>query len=142
MAEVKELPIRSSVPIGDTWDLSPLFASTADWEAAFAAWSAKIDGYKAFEGTLSHGPEPIAGLMKFDVALDRESEPIGTFAFLKATEDTGDGAAQTLKAKFLAASSRVGQAASFIHPEIMAIPDADMRRFLADPLLADYRLIL
>ena len=38
----KKLPTRRDVPVGDTWDLSSLFSSDKEWEAARAAWGRAI----------------------------------------------------------------------------------------------------
>ena len=40
------------------------------------------------------------------------------------------------------AASRAGQAASYIRPEILAIPAAKMDEFLQSPALAPYKLLL
>jgi oligoendopeptidase F len=44
--------------------------------------------------------------------------------------------------RYLNAASRAAQAASYIRPEILAIPSARIKQFLADPQLAPYRLLL
>ena len=51
------LPTRSEVPEADTWDLSRLFPSDAEWEKTFAEWDGKIAGYARFRGRLAAGPE-------------------------------------------------------------------------------------
>ena len=42
---VQSLPARSDVLIADTWDLSSLFPTDIQWEAALAHWEQRIPGY-------------------------------------------------------------------------------------------------
>ena len=57
-------------------------------------------------------------------------------------EDTGDSTYQRMLGRFQHASSEAGQVASYIRPEILAIPAAKMKKFLAAPELAPHRLTL
>ena len=142
MPTVTTLPPRSEVPTADRWDLSSLYATDADWEAAFAAWEATFPGYAQFRGTLAQGPGRIAELMRFDAACDRAGEALGTYAFLRTAEDQGDSGFQRMKGRYEAAATKAGEAASFVRPELMAVPPADMDRHLQSPELADWRLAL
>ncbi len=67
---------------------------------------------------------------------------MGTYAFLKTAEDTTNGKYQRMQGRYVNAASRAAQAASYLRPEILAIPSAQMKQFLADEPLAPYRLLL
>ncbi len=136
------LPLRSEVPPEHTWDLSSLFASDADWEAAFAAWEATIDGYARFRGKLGDGPAVVAECLRFDTAFDRAGDRVGTFAFLKETEDVANASYQGMKARYLGAAARAMEAASYLRPELLALPDATLNAYLDALELSDYRLSL
>jgi oligoendopeptidase F len=142
MKNVKRLLPRSRVEPGDTWDLSGLFASDAAWERAFSKWEKRIARYEGFRGRLAEGAAALAACLKFDLDFDRAAERLQNYAYLKAAEDTAEGKYQRMEGRFLAAASRGGQAASFIRPEILAIPAARMRTFLRAAVLAPYRLLL
>lgn len=141
-AAVKSLPVRSKVKTADTWDLTGLFKDDAAWEKAFRDWEAMVPRFAAFAGTLGKSAKNLAEALKFDTQVDRAGEKIGAYAFLKVTEDAGSSEAQGRKARYFGVASRAAQAASFIRPEILAIPNATMKKFLADPALADYRWTL
>ena len=66
----KKLPARRDVPVGDTWDLSSLFSSDAEWEAALAEWEKMIPGFEAFTGTLAKSPERLAACLSDCLAGD------------------------------------------------------------------------
>jgi oligoendopeptidase F len=128
--------------VADTWDLSRLFATDADWERAYAEWDGRIGGFERYRGRLGDSPESLAECLDFDDEFSRLGDRIQTYAFLKESEDTANGAYQSLKGRVLAAASRAAQAASYIRPEILATPDDRMTAFLASPVLAEHRLAL
>jgi len=139
---VKTLPARATVAPGDTWDLASLFASDADWEQALAAWEARIPEFTAFAGTLGTAPERLAACLAFDLDYDRAGDRIGTYAFLRASEDQAAAEAQRMVGRFQHVSTRAGEAASFVRPEIMAIEPATLAAWMDLPVLAPYRLLL
>jgi oligoendopeptidase F len=141
-ATVKKLPARKDVAAGDTWDLASLFSSDKEWEQALAAWEKRIPEFAAFAGTLGSSAERLAECLAFDLAYDREGDRIGTYAFLRASEDQAAPEAQRMTGRFQHVSTRAGEAASFIRPEIMAIPEATLTAWMAGPVLAAYRLLL
>lgn len=136
------VPLRSEVPVEHTWDLSSLYKSDSEWEAAFRAWEATTAQYDEFRGTLGNSPDALLRCLRFDSAFDREGERIGTYAFLKETEDVANSTYQGMKTRYLGVAARAGEAASYLYPEILAIPEDTIRTFLDSPILAEYRLKL
>ncbi|MHC4403724.1 MAG: oligoendopeptidase F [Planctomycetota bacterium] len=142
MKTAKKLPSRSQVKPADCWDLSSLFPSDEAWEKAFARWEKQIAGYEQFQGKLGQGAAALAACLKFDVDFDRLAERLGTYAFLKTSEDTADSRCQAMYGRFISAASRASQAASYIRPEILAVPAGKLRKVIADKRLGAYRLML
>jgi len=138
----KKLPARRDVPVGDTWDLSSLFSSDAEWEAALAEWEQMIPGFEAFAGTLAQSPERLAACLAHDLAVDRAGDRLGTYAHLRASEDQAAAESQRMVGRFQHVATRAGEKASFIRPEILAITPATLAAWLELPVLADYRLTL
>jgi oligoendopeptidase F len=130
------------VAVGDTWDLHSLFASDAEWEAALAEWEQRIPGFAAFAGTLGSSPERLAECLAYDLAVDREGDRLGTYAHLRASEDQGAADPQRMTGRFQHVATLAGEKASFIRPEIMAIPPDTLAAWMQSPSLAPYRLLL
>jgi oligoendopeptidase F len=80
--------------------------------------------------------------LKFDSGFDREAERLGTYAFLKTSEDTANSTYQRMQGRYQHAASEAAQAASFIRPEILAISAAKLKTYLAAKPLKPYRLQL
>lgn len=142
MSKTKRLPTRKQVRKQDTWDLATLYADDAAWDKEFRKWEKRIPKFEKFRGTLGKSAKQLAECLKFDTQFDRVADRLGTYAFLRTAEDTADGDAQSMLARFSNAGSRAQQAASFIQPEIMAIADTKMKRFQKSKELADYSLLL
>jgi oligoendopeptidase F len=135
-------PKRSEVAKSDTWDLTSLFPNDEAWQSALPEFEVCIESFTKFSGTLGQSPEQLAACLDHDVKTDRIAERIGTYAFLKTAEDQGNSTYQGFAARYQNLASRAGQAASFIRPEILAIPDETMSKWLEHAALAPYRLVI
>ncbi|RLS34459.1 MAG: oligoendopeptidase F [Planctomycetota bacterium] len=134
------LPPRSDVPAADTWDLSSLFPSDAEWEAALAVWEAGISGFARFVGTLGASPEALAACLDHDLEFDRSGDRLGTYAHLRASEDQGAPQPQRMVGRFQHVATRAAETSSFMLPEIMAIPPESLDAWLCLPVLAPHRI--
>jgi oligoendopeptidase F len=140
--KAKTLPPRSKVKTEDQWNLASLFPSDAEWEAAYARWKKQIPKYAKFRGTLGESAKQLAACLKFDDELDRLSERVATYAYLKAAEDQANSGYQRMRGLVQNAGSEAAQAASYIRPEILAIPAKTLAEFMASKELAHFRLML
>ena len=135
------LPLRESVAEADTWDLTYLFPSDADWEKEFAAWEKRVSEYESFRGKLSQ-PEMLLAYVNFDLSFSRQGDKIGSYAMLKSSQDVADGKYQTLVARVQNIAVKASQASSFMRPEVLAMDEADWEKLIDAPEFAPYRLLL
>jgi oligoendopeptidase F len=142
MSKPLTLPPRSKVKVADTWDLSSLFASDDAWEKAFTAWEKKIAGFAKFKGKLYTSARVIAQLLAFDRDIDLAADNLGTYAFLKASEDQASSTYQRMKGRFSHAATQASEAGAFIRPELLSIPAKKMDGFLKSKDLAEWKLAL
>lgn len=142
MATTKRVPLRSEVKAEDTWDLTPLFSNDAAWQAAFKRLEKMISGYGRFKGKLGQSAKVLRECYQFDTQFEKLSERIGSYAHLKAAEDVGNSTYQGMMAQYVWVATRASEAASYIAPEIQAIPEKKIKQYLNDPVLKDYRFSL
>jgi oligoendopeptidase F len=142
MATVKSLPNRNQVKESDCWNLASLFKTDKEWEAAFDKWEKKIPGYARFQGKLAESAKALADCLRFDNDFEREGERLGTYAFLRTSEDQGNSDYQRMKGRYQHVATKAAEAASWIRPAIMAIPKSRMDTFLKDKVLAQWKLLL
>lgn len=136
--QVQRLPKRSEVPLEHQWDLATLFPTPDDWEQAFSKWEATIPRYEEFRGTLGRSAADLLKCLTFDSEFDRAAERLGIYAFLRTAEETSNSDNQSRRARFVNAASRASQVGSYIRPELMAIDDATVQKYLQDESLALY----
>jgi len=136
------LPERSEVSTSDTWDLSSLFIDEAAWEVDFKVLSDRVAKLGSYRGRLAESAEILAEALDFDSEFDRLAERLGTYAFLKTTEDQGNSDYQAMKSRFQNLSVRASQETSYMRPELLAISEERMAELMADLRLAIYRLQL
>ncbi|WP_146440341.1 oligoendopeptidase F [Crateriforma conspicua] len=138
----ESLPQRQDVPAEHCWDLSSLYADAPTWEADFAKLDGMIETFATFQGRLGESTDTLIAALDFDRDFDQIAERLGTYAFLKTTEDQTDSDAQAMKSRFQNLAVRAGQAASFMRPELLAIDPQRMDELMDDPAVQPYRLQL
>lgn len=141
-AREARIPARHEVNEADTWDLAPLFKSDGAWERAFKKLESQIPEFARFRGTLGKGPKYLRAYYDFEIAFDRAAEPVGSYAFLKASEDVANSTYQGMVARYRHMATRAAETASFVAPEIRAIPKKTIAAYLKAPVLKDYRILL
>ena len=136
------IPARKEIAKEDTWDLSKLFPNNEEWAKGLEAFEKKAEKIPTYRGTLGISAEKLAAWLDFVKDLNILGEKLGAYASLRQAEDEADSAARSMVGKFTMAAAKAMAASSWDAPEIMAIPEADMERFLSSPLLNDYCIYL
>jgi oligoendopeptidase F len=142
MNKVLRLPKRSDVKAADTWDLSTLCQDEQDWEVQFKKLEKMISGFEKFRGKLGDGAKVVAACLMFDADFDKVAENVGGYAHLRATEDQTNNVAQSMVAKFQNLATKASQAASYIRPELLGLPEAKLKEYLAAKELKAWKLVL
>ena len=142
MAKTLTLPPRTKVKKTDTWDLTPLYKNDKEWERDFVAWSDQVVGYGRFKGKLGDSARALANCLQFDADFDKQGERLANYAFLKTSEDQGNSTYQRMKGRYQHVATKAAEAASYIRPEILSIPQRTMDQFLAEKVLAAWKLAL
>jgi len=136
------IPLRSDIKASDTWDLIPLYPDDAAWEADFAALQSEYPGFSDFRDRLGSSPEILSACLEFEKTVDMRIERLNQYAALKVTEDSSEAKALDREARLEGVMVKVGEAASFLAPEIQSIPDETFDSFLTAPALADWTIPL
>ncbi|MFL6680144.1 MAG: oligoendopeptidase F [Burkholderiaceae bacterium] len=134
---------RADVPIESTWDLSDLFASPAQWEAAFQALDAALAELDPFRGRLGESAATLARCLDLVESLRVRLMRLDTFAYLCNAQDGTNPEHQAAFARVVALAARVAGSIAFVDAEAVALPDGTLERFLAaDSNLAGHRVPL
>lgn len=138
----RSVPLRSEVRPEDTWDLTPLYASDAAWEEDFQVVVSTFPKVVEFRGRVGESAETLLAVLEFEKSLDLRIEQLNQYAALRVTEDSANNTALEREARLDSLLVRVGEAFSFVVPEIQSIPDDQFASRLADPLLVEWSIPL
>ena len=136
------IPLRSEVPESDQWDLKPLFQSAADWETDFVRLQQTFEKVAKFRGHVGDSAKSLAEVLEFEKQIDLLTDQLNQYAALCTAGDSADPEALSREARLESLLVRVGEAFSFISPEIQAISDDLFEKFLAAPELRDWTIPL
>ncbi len=142
MSKVKQLPQRSKSnrPIAG---ISPVSARPMrPGKPRSKNGKPKSAAIEKFAGKLGDSAKTLAECLEFDIDFDRAGERLGTYAFLKTTEDTANSAYQRMIGRYATPPAAPARRPASFRPEIMAIPAAKMKKFLAAKELAPHRITL
>jgi len=137
----KTTTIRERSQIDDQfkWHTQDIFPSDEAWEADFEKLKASIPRLSEFRGKLGSSGEILLDCFKFQDEIGALFWKVFGFAMVKKDQDTRQTKYQAMYNRAAALSVEFGAAASFITPEILAIPEAKLKAFLVEePCLALY----
>src|SRR5499427_5164871 len=136
------IPTRADVPETDKWDLTHLFADVNKWQEDFAWLQREYPKLEQWKGRVGESAQTLTGLLEFEKELERTTERVYHYASLQAAEDSTNNEYLTRIGQVQNLITKIGEAAAFVVPEILAIDDERYEKFLADPALKDWRIKL
>jgi oligoendopeptidase F len=133
------IPTRSEIAEADTWDLTKLCQTEQDYQRDLETLKKDYPQYASYKGKVGQSAQDLLGVLEFDKSIDLLAERLGHYVSLKASEDSSDRENLARKAAFSNLGTKIRELASFITPEIQAIPDERFEILSGDPLLKDWR---
>ena len=133
---------RADLPESDTWDLTHLFADADKWTEDFGWVQKTYSGITEWKGRLGESAAVLAACLEFEKALDLKIERLFHYASLQLAEDSANPEYLARMGQMQNLFTKVSETASFMNPEIQAIPDDRFATFVEDPALAEWRTAL
>jgi oligoendopeptidase F len=133
---------RIDLPDTDKWDLTHLFANTDKWAEDFAWLQRSYPKIADWKGCLGKSAASLASCLEFEKSLDLKIERLYHYASLQLAEDSANPDYLARMGQMQNLLTKISEAASFLSPEIQAIPDDRFAPFLEDPVLAEWKIAL
>lgn len=130
MTTPKELPTRDQVPTEQTWDLTLLFVNDDAMKTALKETVAKAKQLQKLSGRLGNNGATLLQALQNLKEINEELEQEYVYAFLRRDSDTTDATATKLFGTVQKAATTIDTALSFIDPEIIAIDQDKIDRWL------------
>ena len=135
----KALKPRSEMDPRWQWRLDHIFAAEAQYEQAFEEAKRQIEGIRGYQGKVSEDPKAaIRAADRLECLLDR----MAAYAFMHRDEDSADPVRQVRAAKLESLLVEAQSAAAYLNPELLDMPEEDLRALASDPDFADYSEML
>src|SRR5580704_6555934 len=135
-------PTRADISDSDKWNLTHLFADVGKWEEDFAWLQRTYPKLEDWKGSVGESAQSLAEVLEFEKSLDLKIERIYHYASLQLAEDSTNNEYLARIGQVQNLLSKIGEAAAFLVPEIMAIDDKRFGEFVTDPALAEWRIKL
>ena len=119
---------RSEVPVAMTWDLTTIFATEEAWEAAFKQVQDSIGKFAAFKGRLGRSGRILLEALTLSDEVSAIMGRLYLYAHLSSDVDTKVSHFAGLKQRALKLDSQLDTATSWMIPELLRIPPAQIRQ--------------
>src|SRR6476620_11642077 len=126
------LPRREEIPVEHTWNLESMYADISLWEKDFETVGEKLPGLEAYKGRLAESPKMLLGALKMQDELGVKLDQLASFAHMRKDEDNTNSTFQALRDRAMSLWSQFAGTASFITPELIALPEQQIERYLQE----------
>lgn len=136
----KELLKRREVKEENTWKVSDMYASTAEWEQALNQVKEIADRIAGMEGRVTESAANLYQVLKDCDAYGEIIDLAFNYAQRLYDQDRNDSTHQAMSQKVYGVWADVAGMISFIEPEILAVPEEQLETFYKElPELESYR---
>jgi oligoendopeptidase F len=133
---------RADLPDSDKWDLTHLFPSVDKWSEDFAWIQQNYAKITEWKGRVGESAETLAACLEFEKSLEIRIERVYHYASLQLAEDGANPEHLSRMGQLQNLATLIGEAASFVTPEIQSISDKKFAQFLEAAALAPWKTAL
>ena len=135
----RELKARKDMDPRRQWRLEDIFASEEAYEQAYAQAEQAVAAMAGWQGRVKENPRQ--AILDAD-ALSLQMDHLAAYALMRKDEDSSDPARQARAMRFQNLGVKAGSAASFLAPELLALPEETLKALMEDASFADYSEML
>jgi oligoendopeptidase F len=136
---MSKLPLRSEQDKAYQWKLESIFPTDAAWEAEFAAVKKLIPSLRQFEGKLADSASTFYQALSTRDKLSQRIGKLFVYARMRYDQDTTNSHYQAFNDRATSLTTEAGSALAYMRPEILAIPESTIQKFLqSEPKLQLY----
>ena len=138
-----ELRERDQIPDRFKWDLTRIFPDWQAWQAAYDELDHRIVAFGALRGTLAQGGQALLAALLLRDEIGQFEYKVWYFAALLYDQDQRDNQTNAKRQEVQILFARAAQASAWFDPELLRIPLATVRDWMAESAaLAVYRFAL
>jgi oligoendopeptidase F len=123
---------RSEIPTEYTWNLESIFSSDDDWERDAQKFQRRLPELEALQGTLAQSGQALLAVLRKRDELFEQLGRLYAYAAMHKDEDTTNSKYQAMADRAMRLSVQASTAASYIEPEILALPQEKLDQFILE----------
>ena len=137
-----KIPTRDEVEEKNKWDLSSIYKSDDEWEAALNTLPELTKKVAEFKGKLGTSAETLLEALKTLEKAELQMETVYHYASLQHHANEDDSVATDREGRAMMAYTDMQAELSFIEPEIQSIDETKLRQWISQPDFADYKIFI
>ena len=141
-AEQLQWENRADIPEAYRWNIADILPDEAAFEATMIEVKGMLGELATYQGRLGESADVLADALDLYNEIQRNGEDAVVWASQRQHTDTRDQTANATLAQARSFAGKVGEAASFIAPEIAAIPADQLAVIMQDERMATYAHVI
>ncbi|GAC1645240.1 MAG: oligoendopeptidase F [Ktedonobacteraceae bacterium] len=129
---LQTLQKRQDISQEYTWNLESIFATDKEWERDFQELQQRLPELEVLQGTLAQSGQALLAVLQKRDDMSLSLEKLYVYTSMRRDEDTTNGKYQAMADRAMQLVVRATTAISFIEPEILALPQETLNRFLQE----------
>lgn len=122
---------RIDVPVEETWDLTPIYASDQAWEDAYVRQEAELDQLLANDLSVNTASELIVSLNTYNQVMETQNR-LGSYALYKYSEDSTDQHNQSRMGRSQLLGKKVSSISSCLVNKLLELPEERLATFFKE----------
>ena len=123
---------RSKVKKNQTWNAESVFDSPDAFETEAKSILKSLPTIKKYQGHLGDDPDTFIKAMRAMDKLTRRATKVQVYATMSSSVDSNDQNGAAMNGKAMSLMAQISAAISFVEPELLAIGEAKLRKWLKD----------
>jgi len=126
----KRLPTREEIPEEAKWRLDHIYATDEAWEEEFQQLRQAVDQAGRYKGRVGESALTLLEALKMQDEIYNLLERVLQYAMMRRDEESTNARYQAMSQRALALYSQVGSALAYLVPEVLAVPEETLRRYV------------
>ena len=123
---------RSEIEEKDTWNVYDLYESDDAWNAAKEKFISEAAKLESFKGKLGSSAKELLKFLELQSDISKEASRLYIYTSLKSDVDLRDQDNQARNKDIRQVYITLGQKTAFVAPELAAIPEETMKKFIQE----------
>lgn len=128
----KAIITREQQKLEDTWNMQDLYENEGLYDADLKKLDQMMEDFSRLQGSMGQGAGQLLEIIRSYEKMNLVFEQVYVYANQKYHEDTANAKYQKMSGETQILSARLEQAASWMEPELLALPEETLKRYFTE----------